>query len=207
MSVRIALLDSGINDHHPHIRGQGEIVHGLSIDESGEWGNDPESGDLLGHGTCAAAAILDLAPGCTILSVKIFRSEPRCPFPRLLEALDYAIAEGVDWINLSLGTTRPSRCEDLQKMIERASEAAIGIVAPAAIGELACYPGALPGCHGVLADDSLSREQPEQRPHGDGKVWFASGRPRDLPGLPRDANLSGVSLAAANLTGFLAAAG
>ena len=207
MTVRIALLDSGVNGNHPHIRDQGRIIHGPAIDDSGDWKDDPEPGDLLGHGTCAAAAILDLAPGSTILSLRIFRDQPRCPFPRLLEALDHAIDEGVDWINLSLGTTRPSRCDDLEKMLERASDAAIGVVAPAAIGELACYPGALPGCYGVLVDDSLPRAHPQQRPHGDGKMWFASGRPRDLPGLPRGANLSGVSLAAANLTGFLAAGG
>ncbi|HIC22066.1 MAG: hypothetical protein COB10_04465 [Planctomycetota bacterium] len=207
MTVRIALLDSGVNGNHPHIRDQGQIIHGPAIDDSGDWKDDPEPGDLLGHGTCAAAAILDLAPGSTILSLRIFRDQPRCPFPRLLEALDHAIDEGVDWINLSLGTTRPSRCDDLEKMLERASEAGIGVVAPAAIGELACYPGALHSCYGVLVDDSLPRSHPQQRPHGDKKVWFASGRPRDLPGLPSGANLSGVSLAAANLTGFLAAGG
>jgi hypothetical protein len=62
----------------------------------------------------------------------------------------------------------------------------------------------LAGCHGVLVDDSLARNEPQQRSHGDQKVWFASPHPRDLPGLPTAANLAGVSLAAANLTGYLA---
>jgi len=204
MTVSIALLDSGVNDQHPHIRDRGEVIHGPILDEEGEWIDDPDPSDRLGHGTCAAAAILDLAPGSTILSLRIFRDQPRCPFPRLLAALDHAIASDVQWINLSLGTTRPSRCGDLEQMLAKATERGIKVVAPAAIGDLPCYPGVLPGCHGVLVDDSLARNEPQQRSHGDRKVWFASPHPRDLPGLPTAANLAGVSLAAANLTGYLA---
>ena len=207
MTTTIALLDSGVNESHPHIRDQGRVIHGPVLDDSGEWIDDPEPGDQLGHGTCAAAAILDLAPGSTILSLKIFHQQPSCPFPRLLATLEHAISRQVHWINLSLGTTRPSRCSELEQILARATDSGISVVAPAAIGELACYPGALPGCQGVLVDESLARDEPQQRSHGDDKVWFASPRPRDLPGLPSAANLSGVSLAAANLTGYLVARG
>ncbi|MEC9476139.1 MAG: S8 family serine peptidase [Planctomycetota bacterium] len=204
MTRTIALLDSGVNESHPHILGHGEVIHGPVLDGCGEWIDDPEPGDQLGHGTCAAAAILDLAPGSTIYSLKIFRHEPSCPFEELLIALDHAISQEVDWINLSLGTTRPSRASDLESMLARANAQGISVVAPAAIGELACFPGALPGCQGVLVDESLERSLPQQRAHGDQQFWFASPCPRDLPGLPPAANLSGVSLAAANLTGYLA---
>ena len=203
MTALIALLDSGVNESHPHIRDRGQVIDGPVLDDGGNWADDPQPGDLLGHGTCAAAAILDLAPGSTILSLKIFHQQPRCSFERLLATIEQAIDRNVKWINLSLGTTRPSCCEELEAVVARASAAGISIVAPAAIGELPCYPGALPGCHGVIADPSLERNQPQQRSHGDRSFWYASPRPRDLPRLPSGANLAGVSLAAANLTGHL----
>ena len=204
MKPKIALLDSGVNERHPHIIENGEIVHGPIIDGTGRLIDDPEPGDLIGHGTCAAAAILDLVPGSSILSMRIFREESHCSFPDLITALQYAIESGVNWVNLSLGTTRPSESPALEKLLERGKELGVGVVAPAQVGGLPCFPGALEGCHGVLADDSLPRQKPERRSHGDGKMWFASPRPRDLPGLPAAANLSGVSLAAANLTGYRA---
>ncbi|MGE4620025.1 MAG: S8 family serine peptidase [Planctomycetota bacterium] len=202
MSKVIALLDSGVNEGHPHIRDHGNVIHGPFLDDSGQWVDDPEPGDLLGHGTCAAAAILDLAPGHTILSLRIFRDQPRCPFDRLLSTLAYCIERQVDWINLSLGTTRPSRVPELEKILEKAAERNVRVVAPAAIGDLPCYPGALDGCEGVLVDSERSRDQPTR--DATANVWFASPQPRDLPGLPSSSNLSGVSLSAANLTGYLA---
>ncbi len=50
----------------------------------------------------------------------------------------------------------------------------------------------------------LERGAPELRPSGSTELWYASPHPRDLPNLPRAANLAGVSMACANLTGFLA---
>ena len=207
MSRTIALLDSGVNVDHPHIRGQGHVIIGPILADDGEWIDDPDPADLLGHGTCAAAAILDLAPGSTILSLKIFHQQPICPFPRLLATLEYAIERDVDWINLSLGTTRPSRCDDLEQLLSAARARGISVVAPAAIGDLPCFPGALPGCQGVLVDESLPREHPRQSDQGNDRVWYASPSPRQLPGVPPAANLSGVSLAAATLTGHLVAKG
>lgn len=205
MKPRIALLDSGVNANHPHISENGSVLHGPAIADDGVLIDDPVPGDLIGHGTCAAAAILDLAPGNTILSIRIFREEPRCSVPHLLTALEYAIGSGASWVNLSLGTTLPSESPAFEKLLIAAQEQGVILVAPAQVGGLPCFPGALADCHGVLSDDTLTRQQPEKRRHGDGEFWFASPFPRELPGLPAAANLSGVSIAAANLTGYLAA--
>jgi hypothetical protein len=37
-----------------------------------------------------------------------------------------------------------------------------------------------------------------------GVVYFTSGYPRSLPGVPRERNLHGISFAVANMTGFIA---
>jgi hypothetical protein len=37
-------------------------------------------------------------------------------------------------------------------------------------------------------------------------VFYASGYPRPVPGLPQERNLNGISFAVANMTGFVARA-
>ena len=55
----------------------------------------------------------------------------------------------------------------------------------------------------VIADPNRPRAEPQLREVGGRPFWFASPYPRDLPGLPRARNLHGVSLATANVTGYL----
>ncbi|NIR78361.1 MAG: hypothetical protein GWO00_08270, partial [Gemmatimonadetes bacterium] len=56
--IRVAVVDSGVNVPHPHLPG---VAGGVAFDvegrESGDWV------DRLGHGTAAAAAIHEKAPG------------------------------------------------------------------------------------------------------------------------------------------------
>jgi hypothetical protein len=68
-------------------------------------------------------------------------------------------------------------------------------------------PGSLAGVVGVVADAEMDRDEIEVTPTGDGFPWYsAAPYPRPIPGVPREKNLSGVSFAVANVTGFLARA-
>lgn len=204
MRVRVVLIDSGVNAAHPHIRELGEVHAALAVDESGLLAPCEEQVDSLGHGTAAAAAILDLAPGTELHSIQIFRDQPNCPFEVVIEALERALDLEPAFINLSLGTTRQEWRGELETPITLARSAGVTILSPAAHGGLPSLPGCLPGVTGVLMDADLDRDAPELRRSGSTEVWYASPHPRDLPNLPRTANLAGVSMACANLTGFLA---
>ena len=204
MSVRIALIDSGVNPEHPHLRESGTVVVGAAIDEEGRLQRDAAAPDRLGHGTAAAAAILSLAPEASIESIQIFRDFPACPFEHVLAALDHAIDSGFDLVNLSLGTTRRDWVAPLEERIAKASERGTHLVAPATFQGLPSFPGSLQGVHGVLMDASVEREAPVTKSHGAREFWYASPYPRELPNLPRESNLVGVSMSAANLTGWLA---
>jgi hypothetical protein len=171
------------------------VVHGPSFTDAAE------HGDLLGHGTCAAAAILDLAPGSTIYSVQVFGRALHCPFERVLDALRCALEWRPDLVNLSLGTLERRWLAALE---EFTAEDRARIVSPAAFEGLPSYPGALTGFTGVLMDESLPREAPVQRDHGSRRLWYASPYPRSLPDLPRWSNFAGPSFAVANVTGALA---
>lgn len=202
--ARIAILDSGINCGHPHIKGMGEVVVGPTIDRDGSAFQDPEATDALGHGTAVAAAILDLAPGSILYSVKIFADRLDCPFEHVLTGLEHAMCWKPDLVNLSLGTALPTYQQALEELLREGLDRGVRIVAPASLSGLPSYPGSLPGVDAVVDDPSRARDDPVKKGSGDREYWFASPFPRDLPGLPRDRNLSGVSLATANVTGSLA---
>ena len=203
MSARVALIDSGVNRGHPHLRPFEDIEQGPDL-ASGESAAGEQHGDLLGHGTAAAAAILDLDPRTRILSIRVFGSEPRCPLERLLRALDAAVEWRPHLVNLSLGTRDPSWVRPLEKALWECRRLGIKLVSPAASGGMPSFPGFLEGAEGVLPDPNLPRDAPERRPWGERIFWYASPYPRSLPGLPRHLNLKGPSMAAANLTGYLA---
>lgn len=202
--MRVVLIDSGVNVTHPHIRELGEVHAAYAVDASGELTEGLEQADTLGHGTAAAAAILDLAPGTELHSIQVFRDQPVCPFQVVIQALERALDLEPELINLSLGTTQQSWRGELEDPITRAVSAGVAILSPAAHGGLPSLPGCLPGVTGVLMDADLERGAPELRVSGSTELWYASPHPRDLPNLPRTANLAGVSMACANLTGHLA---
>jgi len=202
--ARIAILDSGINCGHPHIAGMGEVVVGPTIDRDGRALEDAEATDALGHGTAVAAAILDLAPGSILYSVKIFTDRLDCPFEHVLTGLEHAMRWEPDLLNLSLGTALPSYQQALEELLRAGLDRGVRMVAPASLSGLPSYPGVLAGVDAVIDDPSRARDAPVRQRRGDREYWFASPYPRDLPGLPRARNLSGISLATANVTGSLA---
>lgn len=204
MSVRVALIDSGVNANHPHLTETGRVVVGPAIDAEGQLTDGAAGADVLGHGTAAGAAILHLAPTAELVSIQIFKEIPACPFEHVLAALDFAIREGFQLVNLSLGTTRHDWVGALEERIGRAQQSGTAIVAPATFQGLPSFPGSLAGVHGVLMNARLEREAPTRQSHGERDYWYASPYPRELPNLPRESNLVGVSMSAANLTGWLA---
>jgi hypothetical protein len=50
----------------------------------------------------------------------------------------------------------------------------------------------------------LERDELEMAGSADETVFRATGYPRPIPGVPRERNLSGISFAVANVSGFLA---
>ncbi len=178
--VRIAVIDSGVNPAHPHIAGV-----------AGGW---PENNflDRLGHGTAVMAAILEKAPDAEYFAVRIFDRELRTNMDTLLAAIEWSINQHMDIVNLSLGTSNPAHAEKFTPYIAQAI-----FVSPAG-----AYPGDLPGVIRVAQDATCPRHQYRR----EGEVFYASGYAREMPGVPPERNLNGVSFATANMTGFVAQA-
>ncbi len=112
--MRVAIVDSGIFAAHPLV---GPIAGGVAI--VGE-----DLTDHLGHGTAVAATIRASAPTAELFVVKIFDRSLACPIDTLVAGLEWCIANGMDLVNLSVGTT--GHAEILSGIAAR-----IRIVAPA----------------------------------------------------------------------------
>jgi subtilisin family serine protease len=185
--MRIAVIDSGVNPRHPHIS---SLAGGISIGGEGSYL------DTLGHGTAVMAAIQEKAPDAEYFAVKLFHAELRAATDDLLRALDWAIENRMDLVNLSLGTRNARRVPEFEKLVERGLKI---VAAQNADGE-ACYPGSLAGVVGVGLDWDCPRDEYRLK---DG-VYYTSGYPRPVPGMPVTRNLNGISFAVANITGLIA---
>lgn len=189
--VRVAVIDSGVHAAHPHI---GRIAGGVTIAEGAV---DDSFTDLLGHGTAVMAAIQEKAPEAEYFAVRVFRSELRTSAEILCRAIEWCIEQRVDVINLSLGTANPMHAERFLPLVSRS-----GIVVSAREMEgRPAFPGSLSGVIGVGVDWNLPRESYACH---NGTEFFASGHPRPIPGVRQERNLSGISFAVANMTGFIA---
>jgi subtilisin family serine protease len=176
--TRIAIIDSGVNPVHPHI---------TRVD-----GGFPENDflDRLGHGTAVMAAIQEKAPDAEYFAVRVFDRELRTNIDTLIAAIQWCIDQKIDVVNLSLGTS---------KHAERFARLVSSVILVSAAG---MFPGDLPGVIRVAPDPEIPRDQYRVL----GETFYASGYPRPMPGVPPERNLSGVSFAVANMTGFVARA-
>jgi subtilisin family serine protease len=199
--VRVAVIDSGVHAAHPHVRG---VAGGIAIREDGTLHEDYT--DRLGHGTAVTAAIREKVPNAEILAIKVFWRALSTDIATLVRAIDEAADRGASVINLSLGTSRMQHRELLEAAVARARAQGAIIVSAHDDGGVRWLPGCLEHVVAVRADwtcdrDAYGIEFVEDRP-----VLTTSPYPRDIPGVPRDRNVNGVSFAVANAAGFVARA-
>jgi subtilisin family serine protease len=199
--VRVAVIDSGVNTTHPHV---GEVAGGIAIDGQGIERADYL--DRLGHGTAVTAAIREKAPDAELFAVKVFDRSLSTNVASLVAGIDWAANAGAHLVNLSLGTPRQVHEPALREAVERAAARGTLIVSAYDDGESRWLPGSLPGVIPVLVDYTLERDRYRITDDGGVTLFHASGFAREIPGVPRERNLHGISLAVANMTGFSARA-
>jgi subtilisin family serine protease len=198
--VRVAVIDTGIHADHPHVAG---ISGGIAFDQEGRPSDDVQ--DRLGHGTAVAAAIREKAPQVELFAVKVFERRLVTTGIALVEGIRWAMAQDVHLINLSLGTTNEAHRDVLVAAVAEAERAGAVVVAAAPQPDAHWLPGALPGVVAVDVDWMCPRDECHVSCDDEGRVCLsASGYPRPIPGVPPDQNVSGLSFAVANASGFLA---
>ncbi len=104
--VKVAVIDSGIDAGHPQIGGR---VSGYVkiVERGGELvvETDPHE-DAYGHGTACAGIIRSLAPDCELYSVRVLGKLLLGRASVFAAGIRWAIDNGMQVCNLSLGTTK-----------------------------------------------------------------------------------------------------
>ena len=155
--AKVGFVDSGVLVTHEDlaeakISGENFNADGLSYDQD-TYGHGTFSVGVLAAGTDNGVGLSGMAPEAEIRAYRIF-SRKNTTMSAEVRAIDKAVEDGCQVLNLSLGT--PNSSELLRQAVERAVEA--GVVVVAAVGndgtEQLQYPAAYPGVIGVGSVDS-----------------------------------------------------
>lgn len=158
--VRVAVLDTGADLEHVHLAaavdplgpdeplGSAETSNGIDEDEDGA------IDEAFGHGTHVAGIVRSVAPGATIVPIKVLTDDGIGSLWDFLEGLELARTHGAHVVNLSMSLSPPSQL--VEDALARLS--AEGIVVVSAAGNdgwrQPVYPAVSPYVLGVAALES-----------------------------------------------------
>lgn len=208
--VKLGIIDTGIDASHEDLN----VVDGFSVFKSGD-DEDPYH-DGSGHGTHVAgtAAALDndtgvvgVAPKAELYAVKVLDSNGSGSSAGVVRGLEWAIQNEMDVINMSLGSSEPSRA--IQDAVDTAfNEYDILVVAAAGnegnedgTGNTVGYPAQHDSVLAVAATDQNDSRAPFSST-GPGVDIAAPGASilSSVPGNAYD-KLNGTSMAAPHVAG------
>jgi subtilisin family serine protease len=189
--VLVAIVDTGVNFGHPHLRcaGRGAWVRR----EDGELEIEPtDFRDRIGHGTCCAALVKFLAPDVELFAVRVTDDRPATDADRLAMGIELAASEGARIISVSMGTRTLLRAR-LDDAV--ASAIRTGSLVVAAGPDLQVLPAGSPGAIAVDHRDGVDVVI-------EAGCVYAEGRARPAEGFRT--NFWGSSLSTARVAAALA---
>jgi uncharacterized NAD-dependent epimerase/dehydratase family protein len=146
--VSVAIIDSGVDPCHPRIGAiQSNTALSVSVEESPTF--EADFTDPAGHGTACAGIVKQLAPDAMLYSLRIFGASLTGDGRAIVSAIHWAIAQNVNVINMSLGTTDGTFKSQLANVCVEAFEAGVIIVAADHNDGIPSYPASLPEVIGV----------------------------------------------------------
>ena len=131
--IKVAVIDTGVDFNHPDLFGwgpDGKVVGGYNFIQEGE----PPL-DTNGHGTQVAGVIaadgqaIGMAPKAKILAYKVSEDGEGVSAELITKAIEKAIEDGVDIINISLGVNKTNA--KIDRAINLALEKEIFVVTAA----------------------------------------------------------------------------
>ncbi len=201
--IKVAIVDSGIVPNHPKV---GPVAGGvgLAMGPDGTIRYSADHADCAGHGTACAGIIRRKAPQAALYSIRLFDASLQADSRLLMAAIEWALAEGMDLINLSLGTTEVTHRDALERLCQQAADQGILLVAAEHEEGRASYPAHLPQVIGVGAGKVRGLYQYHYRPEATIEC-IARGDAQRLCWLePPEIMTAGTSFAAPHITGIVA---
>lgn len=131
--IKIAVIDTGIDSSHPDLKGSIVTEYRVSQLASINKANDFEHGTMVAGIISAFPSlkngVLGVAPESEIISIDVSDSDGMASIETLTEAIEFALSQDVDIINISMGLEGYS--SELHKVIKKVYEEGIVIVAAA----------------------------------------------------------------------------
>jgi subtilisin len=156
--VRIAVIDSGVDGHHPALAKRVRAQYDVVTDRVGMRCVPGSLLDSIGHGTATAGIVAQMAPAAEIESIKVIGANAHGTSDQLAAGLSFALDRRFDVINMSLGTTDDRAWRRLGGLADRAFYEGRIIVAAANNFGVAALPAQLSS---VLAVDMAAFSDPE----------------------------------------------
>ncbi|HSL45492.1 MAG TPA: S8 family serine peptidase, partial [Anaerolineales bacterium] len=134
----VAVVDTGVQLDHPALGAHMTLVQADFVDGDGIANDEPNGVDddrdrqideSTGHGTHVAGIALLVAPDASIMPVRVLDSDGSGNIFAVAEGILFAVENGAQVINLSLGTTEES--DLLEDVIEEAAEDGVLVIAAA----------------------------------------------------------------------------
>ena len=201
--VRVAVVDSGIVPDHPKI---GPLAGGvaLTVGPDGTAVNSADHGDFAGHGTACAGIIRRKAPEAALYSVRVFDESLTAEGNLLIAAIEWAVAQEIDIIHLSLGTTDVGYRDELARVCRMATDNGIVLVSAEHNEGRESYPALLDEVIGVGSGKLRGLYDYHYRP-GAAIECIARGDPQRVCWRePHEIMMGGTSFAAPHITGLIA---
>lgn len=142
--VKVAVVDSGIDDGHPDLAGKVVAAKNFSAAEG--------TRDAHGHGTHVASTIAGsgeasggaykgVAPGAELINARALDAKGWGSDSSVLAAVEWAVEAGADVVNLSLGATDTPGIDLLEETVNKLSDQALFVIAAGNDGPAATTVG------------------------------------------------------------------
>jgi len=201
--VKVAVIDTGIDAHHPAVGDVAGYVSIKLVDDEIVEDRSPHV-DESGHGTACAGIIRSLAPECELYSIKVMGPALIGRGQIFVAGLRWAIEEGMQVCNLSLGSTRREYFGVLHELADLAYFRKVVLVTAANNYPMPSFPSVFSSVVSVASHDGTDPHSIYYNP--DPPVEFgAPGMDVRVPWLNGGwLTMTGNSFAAPHVAGLIA---
>jgi subtilisin family serine protease len=161
MTVRIGIVDTGLDLDHPAFRRMKPRGIGIVRGED-NYRYEADIHDLHGHGTAMAARIHAFCPKARLYAVRIAQQNGNCVIARVQEqalamGIEWCVDQGIRIVNVSYSIEEAAEDGPLTLACRKAHEKGVILVASYRNGEeRPVYPAAFPTVIGVRRRDNLN---------------------------------------------------
>jgi subtilisin family serine protease len=149
--VTVGVIDSGMEVDHPRL--DGRVVEAVAVElvDGEPTIVQDELGDLFGHGTACGGIVLRLAPEVELVSIRVLGENLKGKGAAFLAGLDWAIAQGIEVVNLSLSSKSEALFADFHQVVDEAYFKGLKLVSAANNVHVASYPSLFSSVFSVAA--------------------------------------------------------